>query len=61
MELRYDTHETDFIIDGFSNGFDIGYQGAEIRQDTSKNIPFTPGVGDKVDMWNKLMKEVKLG
>ena len=58
-ESNYDKMETDFIMEGFTEGFDICYQGPVERQDNSKNIPFT--VGDKVDLWNKLMKEVKLG
>ena len=30
----------------------------QIRQSTSRNIPFSAGVGDKYDMWEKIMKEV---
>ena len=54
----YDPQKIQFLKDGFTNGFDIGYEGPEHRQSTSDNIPFT--VGDEVQMWNKLMKEVKL-
>ena len=46
--------------DGFTNGFDIGYRGPSQRQSLSNNIPFTEGVGDKFDLWAKIMKEVKL-
>ena len=59
-ESEYDPVETKFLIDGFTRGFDIGYKGPTNRKSTSKNIPFTPGVGDKVDMWNKIMKEVQV-
>ena len=59
IESNYDSTETNFLIEGFSTGFDIGYEGPEIRQDTSKNIPFT--VGDKYILWDKIMKEVKAG
>ena len=55
----YDIEESRFIVDGFTNGFEIGYEGPRTRQDKSRNIPFT--VGNKIDMWQKLMKEVKLG
>ena len=58
-QSNYDRVESEFIIDGFTNGFEIGYAGPKIRQDRSRNIPFS--VGDKFDMWQKLMKEVKLG
>ena len=59
QETQYDLVETAFLVDGFTNGFDIGYAGPEVRQSQSKNIPFT--VGNKVELWNKIMKEVKLG
>ena len=55
----YDSNETNFIIEGFRNGFPLEYQGPWQCRDTASNIPFS--VGDRVDMWNKLMKEVKLG
>ena len=55
----YDRHEAEFVTDGFRNGFDPGYIGSMNRKDSSKNIPFT--VGDKLVLWNKIMKEVRLG
>ena len=61
MESNYDKHESLILIDGFSNGFDIRYEGPTIRQSKSENIPFTEGVGNKYDLWSKIMKEVKLG
>ena len=59
--FKYKKKDIKFLVDGFRTGFDIGYRGPENRRDTSANIPFTVGVSDKFDMWNKLMKEVKLG
>ena len=56
---NYPKEDADIVIDGFENGFSIGYNGPTLRQDKSENIPFT--VGDKFDLWDKLMKEVKLG
>ena len=53
--------ETEFLVKGFTSGFTLGYKGPKDCKDTSKNIPFTPGVGNKIEMWNKIMKEVKLG
>ena len=58
-ESEYDRHERDFIVEGFRNGFDLGYQGPEIRQSESRNIPFN--IGNKFILWEKIMKEVKLG
>ena len=55
---NYNLEETKFLIKGFREGFDIGYTGYKIRQSQAKNIPFT--VGNEVEMWNKIMKEVKL-
>ena len=57
-DTNYDPIETSFLQDGFANGFDIGYEGPQVRQSRSKNIPLK--VGNKVDLWNKLIKEVKL-
>ena len=57
-EANYDQSKIDILIDGFMNGFDIGYQGPEKCRDFSDNIPFT--MGDPFDMWEKLMKEVNL-
>ena len=61
MEMNYDKAETEFLLNRFTTGFDIGYPGPKIRQSSAENIPFTPGVGDKTEMWNKIMKEVKAG
>ena len=56
-EVNYDPVETEFLIDGFTNGFDIGYRGEETRQSTSRNILFS--VGNKYILWEKIMKKVK--
>ena len=55
----YPDSETRFLEEGSKNGFDIGYEGSQVHQSTSKNIPFT--IGNQTELWNKLMKEVKLG
>ena len=58
IRSNYDGAETQFLIEGFSRGFDIGYQGPVLRQDVSRNLPFT--VGNKFVLWEKIMKEVQL-
>ena len=58
-ESKYDRDKAEELINGFTEGFDIGYRGPEIRKDESQNIPLT--VGNPVILWNKIMKEVKLG
>ena len=52
--------ETHYIVNGFRFGFDLGYRGPVTRQDTASNIPFW-GIGSHLELWEKLMKEVKLG
>ena len=59
-ESDYNRGETEFLVNGFTKGFDIGYKGPLERQSEANNLPFKPGVGNKVEMWNKIMKEVKL-
>ena len=44
-------------MDGFRNGFDLGYRGPNEVQFRSPNLKFT--VGSKVILWNKVMKEVE--
>ena len=55
---NYDTDLTKFIIDGFRNGFDLGYRGPTKRVNTANNIPLF--VGTKITLWNKVMEEVQL-
>ena len=58
-ESSYDPSETRFLVQGFKKSFDIQYKGPTNRQSKSRNIPFL--VGDKVELWNKIMKDVKKG
>ena len=58
QESRYNTEETEFLIDGFRNGFSIGYSGPEDVKITSPNLKFRE-VGNPITLWNKVMKEVK--
>ena len=57
VESDYNKDETRFLVEGFKKGFDIGYEGPTNRCDLSRNIPFEVGVGDKQDMWSKIMKD----
>ena len=61
IKTSYNKSETEFLVNGFKNGFHLGYEGPMNRRDTSDNIQFTPGVGNKFELWEKIMKEVKLG
>ena len=48
IDAQYNSDEIQFLVNGFTSGFSIGYQGPTKRQNSSRNIPFTPGVGDKL-------------
>ena len=58
IESEYDCCKTEHLIKGFRTGFSLGYEGPSRRQDKSENLPFT--IGSPTEMWNKIMKEVKL-
>ena len=58
VETQYDECETEFLVKGFREGFDIGYAGEKFRRDTAANLPLK--VGSKQELWEKIMKEVEL-
>ena len=58
IKTGYPHDKTQFLEQGFREGFDIGYEGPQDRCSISDNLPFT--FVDQVQLWNKLMKEVKL-
>ena len=58
VETGYDRDETQFLIKGFSEGFDIGYQGDTCVKCTVPNLKLR--VGSPTILWNKIMKEVQL-
>ena len=58
QESKYDKIEAEFLLDGFSNGFSIGYNGPGDVKITSPNLKFRE-VGNNMILWNKVMKEVK--
>ena len=58
-ETGYNREKSEFLVDGFKSGFDLGYRGPENVKLRSPNLKFT--IGSKEILWNKVMKEVKLG
>ena len=56
---RYDAVKTQELLNGFTNGFDIGYRGPWNRRSVSENIPLN--IGTHTELWNKIIKEVRLG
>ena len=58
-QSNYDSAKTKFVVDGFKNGFDLGFEGDIIGlQRKAPNLKIR--VGSEVILWNKIMKEVKL-
>ena len=58
-EPGYDAAKSKYLVNGFSEGFDFGYQGPIQRCDSSENLPMNPG--DEFNVWEKMMKETKAG
>ena len=59
VETGYDPCKTDEIVNGFSYGFELGYEGSKQVRMRSKNLRFK-GMCNNVILWNWVMKEVKL-
>ena len=53
----YNKAKSDFLIDGFKNGFSIGFSGNMKVKKTAPNLVLH--VGNETELWNKVMKEVK--
>ena len=54
---EYPIEKTRFLVDSFTNGFSISYQGDENVKKTSLNLKLR--IGNETILWNKMMKEVK--
>ena len=59
VDTGYNEAKTQYLVQGFKEGFDLQYEGLDDRQDYSHNLPLR--VGTKMDIWEKIMKEVKEG
>lgn len=57
IESKFDKKKTDILVDGFTHGFNIGYDGPKNRQTFSRNHKLR--FGNELKLWNKVMKEVK--
>ena len=58
-EASYNENETDYLINGFRNGFSLEYQGSRDTVQTAPNLKLR--VGSHVELWNKVMAEVEKG
>ena len=60
IETGYDKVKTDYLVKGFKEGFDLHYCGNLTRiQRKAPNLKLR--IGNKTQLWNKVMAEVKLG
>ena len=50
--------KTKYLVNSFTEGFSLGYQGPENVRQESPNLKIR--IGDEIELWNKLMKEVEL-
>lgn len=56
-KYNYDRNETQYLVNGFTHGFSIEYEGPRKRILKSNNLKLR--VGSKTQLWNKVLKEVK--
>ena len=59
LDSGFDRSRTQFLYEGFRDGFALGYEGDTDVQMTSPNLKLN--IGTPTDLWNKVMKEVSLG
>ena len=57
QQTNYNKEKTEYLVNSFKNGFDLGYRGPQEVKLKSPNLKFT--IGDEIELWNKVMKEVK--
>ena len=57
VESDYDAKKTSFLVQGFKYGFSLQYQGPAKVKRKAPNLPIR--VGSKLELWNKIMTEVK--
>ena len=58
VQVGYDYKETQFLVNSFRNGFPLEYEGQKQIKMKAPNLKLS--VGTEIDLWNKVMKEVKL-
>ena len=59
-ESSYPKRKADYLINGFRHSFDLGYQGPRVNiRRTAPNLKLR--IGSPTELWNKIMKEIKLG
>ena len=61
VKTNYSECEHRYLVDGFTNGFNLHYKRPWDRKDSAKNIPFRGGIGSHAELWQKMLKETILG
>lgn len=56
-ETQYDKSKANYLVNGFRNGFDIGYRGPRDVKITARNMRCR--VGTPTHLWNMVIDEVK--
>ena len=57
-QANYDSNETEFLVNSFKFGFPLNYKGNTKVRQRAPNLKLN--LGTEKDLWNKVMKEVKL-
>ena len=55
----YNREETEHLVNGFTNGFSLEYEGPMEHTDRTNSLPFRDGLGSHEEIWTKMMKEVE--
>ena len=58
QKTQYNKGKAKFLIEEFTSGFSIGYEGSKKIHRVAPNLKLR--VGSETELWNKVMKEVKL-
>ena len=56
-QAGYNQKKIEFLVNGFTHGFSLEYHGPKRVTRTARNLIL--GVGSKLELWNKVMVEVK--
>ena len=59
VEAKYDPKETQYLMDGFTNGFSLEYTGERKVRKEAPNLKIR--IGSHRELWNKVMLEVQKG
>ena len=59
VDSTYDIGKSKYLVDGFRHGFSLEYHGPRNICREAPNLKFR--IGNEIQLWNKVMKEIKLG